>query len=435
MSSLKSKVISGVKWTTVSTVTQSASGILKLSILARFLEKSDFGLMALVMFVLGFMQLFMDMGLSTAILHKQEISKKQYASLYWINVIFSFLLFAVIQGLAKPMASLYSEPELAELLPVMGFSLILSAIGRQYRTIEQKNLNFKLIALVIIIASVFSVVSAVILAVNGFGVWSLVYSALLQHLITNTAFFVIGVRKSGFMVRLKVNEVKPFLKIGAYHVGGQMANYFNKDLDILLVGKFLGSETLGGYSLAKQLVFRPLKVVNPILNRVAAPVLAKFQHNSKQLKSNYLKFLNGFTTVIIPVYLGIIVLANPLVRLFYGNDFSDIVVLVQILSIYMIFRSFGNPLGSLIVATGRTDLGFIWNLLTLLIMPMAVIIGSQISIEWVAGCLTIAMIVLFVPCWWFLVRRMIDIQLKTYVYWLIPGVSLLAKVKFTQKQS
>jgi len=432
-SNIKSKVIAGVKWTTVSTVTQSASGLLKLSILARFLEKSDFGLMALVMFVLGFMELFMDMGLSTAILHKQEISKNQYASLYWINFVLSFLLFAVILGLAKPMALLYSEPELAKLLPVMGLSLILSAIGRQYRTIEQKNLNFKLIALVIIIASVFSVISAVILAVNGFGVWSLVYSALLQHLVTNTTFLVIGVRKTGFMVRLNITEVKPFLKIGAYHVGGQVANYFNRDLDILLVGKFLGSETLGGYSLAKQLVFRPLKMVNPILNRVAAPVLAKFQHNTEQLKSNYLKFLNGFSTVIIPVYLGVIVLANPLVGLLYGNEFNDIVKLVQILSVYMIFRAFGNPLGSLIVATGRTDLGFIWNLLTLLVMPMAVIIGSQLSIEWVAGCLTIAMVVLFVPCWWFLVRKMIDIQLKTYVFWLIPGVSLLTKYRFTGK--
>ena len=94
--SLKSKTISGVKWSTVSTITLAIVGLLKISVLARFLDAGDFGLMALVTFVLGFMNLFMDMGLTSAILHKQKISNDEYASLYWINIIFSFILFALI---------------------------------------------------------------------------------------------------------------------------------------------------------------------------------------------------------------------------------------------------------------------------------------------------------------------------------------------------
>lgn len=431
---IKSKVISGIKWTSVSTITQSVAGILKLSVLARFLDKSDFGLMAIVMFILGFMQLFMDMGLSTAILHKQEISKEQYGSLYSINFLFSLLMFAVVLALAKPMAYIYSEPELASLLSVMSVSLILAAIGTQYRTIEQKNLNFKLIAIVIVCASILSLTTAIILAVNGYGVWSLVYSSLIQHIITNCAFFVIGIKKSKLLIRLNLPEIKPFLKIGLYHVGGQIVNYFNRDLDILLVGKFFGTETLGGYSLAKELVFRPFKMVNPLLHRIAAPILAKFQKNRDQLRINYLKALNGFLSVVIPGYLILMILASPVVRLMYGSEFQDIVPLVQILCIYMMFRAIGNPLGSLIVATGRTDLGLVWNLITLIIMPIAVIIGSQLSIQWVAICLTLAMVVLFFPMWWFLVRRMIDVEFKTYIFWLIPGVGMLNK-RFTEHRS
>lgn len=422
---IRNKVIGGVKWTSVSTGTQALVGLLKLSILARYLDKEDFGLMALVMFVLGFMELFMDMGLSTAILHKQGITKKEYSSLYWINFIFSLGLYLVLLVITGGIASFYDEPELSALLPLMGCSLILAALGRQFRTIEQKELNFRLIAIVIILGSVSSLVLAVILAIKGFGVYALVLSALLQHLVTNAIFFSIGIRKYGVKFHLSFKEAKPFLQIGMYHVGGQMMNYFSRDIDILLVGKFFGSETLGGYSLAKQLVIRPFRIFNPILTRVGAPVLAKFQNDMKQLRQNYLKLVNAVSTVIVPVYLGLILFAPFAVRLLYGQDFLDIVSLVRILSVYMIFRSIANPMGSLMVATGRTDLGFVWNIITFMILPLAVWIGSQFTIEWVALCLTLTMAILFIPGWWFLVRRMIEVRLFTYIYWIIPGVSLM----------
>ena len=208
-----------------------------------------------------------------------------------------------------------------------------------------------------------------------------------------------------------------------------MINYFNRDLDILLIGKFFGSETLGGYSLAKELVFRPIRIVNPILTRVASPVLAKFQNDKNRLRENYLKLVNAVASINIPVYLGIIVFAPLLVRILYGPDFEDIVTLVRILSIYVIFRSIGNPVISLIVATGKTELNFIWSLVTLVIMPLAVVIGGQFSIEGVAISLTVAIVMLFIPNWWFLVRKMIDVKLLTYIYWIIPGIALIKNRK------
>ena len=93
---IKQKAISGIKWTTISTLSLAVTELLKISILARYLDKEDFGLMALVTFVLGFTNLFVDMGLTSAILHKQDISKNEYASLYWLNFGFSIILFVII---------------------------------------------------------------------------------------------------------------------------------------------------------------------------------------------------------------------------------------------------------------------------------------------------------------------------------------------------
>jgi len=419
--SLKKRAIQGVKWTTISTISLAVAQLLKISVLARFLDKTDFGLMAIVVFVLGFTNLFVDMGLTSAILHKQNITKKEYASLYWINFAFSALLFAIVWLISPFIANFYKEPELSQLIPLMALTLIFSSFGRQFKVIEQKELNFKFISLINIVGSVISLVFAVWLAAENYGVYALVYSAILLQIITNTAFLIQGIKRIGIKFHFNFAETKPFLKIGIYQVGGQIINYFNRDLDILIIGKFFGAEILGGYSLAKQLVQRPTQIINPILTKVGTPVLAKFQNNIEQLKANYLKLLNIISTVNLIIYLGVIVFAKYIVLILYGQGFEDIVIFVQILSVYMYFRSLGNPIGSLVIATGRTDLEFYWNLFTLSFMPIIIYTASQFSIVIVTISISVAMVLLTIPAWYFMIRKIIRVGLKEYLFNFLPS--------------
>ena len=417
---INKKAFSGVKWTTLSTIILAVSALLKISVLARFLDASDFGLMALVTFVLGFMDLFMDMGLTSAILHKQNINRKEYASLYWLNVVFSFFLFLLIVFLSPYIAHFYNEPELDNLIPITGLAIILSASGRQYKTILQKHLEFKKIAIIEIISVIVALILAIIMAMRGFGVYALVYSALTQYAIANVVYFILGNYSQRLLLHFNYMETKPFLKIGLYQVGGQVVNYFNRDLDVLIIGKFFGSELLGAYSLAKQLVFRPAQVLNPIFTRVASPILAKFQSNVLILKKNYFKLLNLIISVNIPIYLSVIVFTPWIISILYGPNFVGIITLVRILSFYMLFRAIGNPIGSLVIATGRTDLEFYWNLITLIVMPISVVIGAQFSLEGVAISLTIAMCIMLFPSWLFLVNKLLGATFKEYLMALIP---------------
>ncbi|MEQ9583500.1 MAG: MOP flippase family protein, partial [Arenibacter sp.] len=318
--SIKKEALSGVKWTTLSTIILAISALLKISVLARFLDASDFGLMALITFVLGFMDLFMDMGLTSAILHKQNIKKEEYSSLYWLNVGFSFLLFVLILLISPFIANIYNEPELNKLMSIAGLAIIFSAVGRQYKTIFQKDLKFKKIAIIDITVIIIALISAIIFAVKGFGVYSLVFSALIQYALGNLTYFILGNHDQPLMFHFNYKETEPFLKIGVYQVGGQVVNYFNRDLDVLIIGKFFGSELLGGYSLAKQLVYRPAQVLNPIFTRVASPILAKFQTNILVLKKNYFKLLNLIISVNIPIYLSVIAFAPWIVSILYGPN-------------------------------------------------------------------------------------------------------------------
>lgn len=412
--SIDNQIRRGLGWTSVSTIIIAVVAIVKISVLARYLDKEAFGLMAIVTFVIAFMELFNDFGVSIGILHRQDISKNEYHSLYWVNLFISFILFGILALLSPLIALFYKMPQLTELLLLIGVNLLISGVGRQFKTIEQKELRFNYIAIVDMLGAIVSLIVAVYLAMNGYGVYSLVYSLIIQFAIVNISYFVNGVKKYGLSFHCNIKETIPFLKIGVYQVGGQVANYFNRDLDVLLIGKLFTPDVLGGYSLAKQLVFRPFQLLNPVVMKVASPVLARFQNDIPELRRRYLEMLNIISSLNIIVY-GLFILFAPFaVHILYGSEFNNIVILVRILSVYMIFRAIGNPVGSLVIATGRTDLDFYWNFLLLLIMPIFIYLGGFFDVIGVTIALVLAMVLLYVPSWKFFIYRLLDVSLVDY---------------------
>ena len=422
-------IIKGVKWTSVSTIGVAMSSLIRISILTRFLDTEDFGLMAIVVFVLGILNLFTDMGLTSAIFHKQDITRKEYASLYWVNLFFGISLYGLIFLLSPFIASFYDEPQLTELILVLAITIVFAGLGNQYKTIEQKNLNFKLIAIIEIISSSLALLLAIILAVKGYGIYALVFSALLQYSLPNLVFFIRGIIIRPVLLYFNWTLAFPFLKIGIFEVGSQVMNYFNRDLDIIIIGKLFSAEILGGYSLAKQLVYRPAQIINPIITKIANPLLAKFQDNIEVLKTNYLKLIKIISSLNFIVYLLIIIFAPFIISILYGNNYESIVDVVRVLCVYMYIRSLGNPIGSLVIATGRTDRAFYWNLFSIAIMPIFIFIGSRYSIEMVALAMVAGFMVLFVPNWWYLVRYMTGATLKEFVGATIPSWRIFKKLK------
>lgn len=419
--SLDRKVISGTKWTTIASVAIMLISMIRLAVLARYVDKEDFGLMAIVTVVLGFMSLFMDMGITSAILHKQNITKEQYASLYWLNFGFSLVLMLLIIAIGPLVASFYQEQSLTELLALMSLSLLFAAIGRQFRTIEEKALNFRFISLAAIIGSFIALPVSIFLAMEGYGVYALVYGALTQFFLSNILYFIYGIRRNGLLWFFRFDQTRPFLRIGIYQVGGQVVNYFNRDLDTLLIGYLLGAEILGGYSLAKQLVFKPVGLINPIVTRVAAPALALIQDKKEQLASGFLRLVKLVSSINFMAYAAIAIFAYPLVEILYGDEYVGIVGIVRILCIYLFLRAVINPIGVLVVATGRTRSEFLWNLLALVVMPIFVFVGAKIGAEGVAWALVVFMFVALFPLYSIIVRPVIAVSFNIYLESMIPS--------------
>lgn len=203
--SLKEQAISGAKWTTMSTLIIAIVQISRLSILTRFLDKEDFGIVAILTFVLGLTNTFADLGFSVAIMHKQNLNQKLFSSLYWIQFIFFFVLFAM-GALSSPfIASFYNESSITYLLPLVLFDLIANGIGRLYDTVLQKCLLFKIIAIRNIVSAVLSIVVALVLALMGFGIYSMILSTLFNTIMLNIWNFICGQKyyKIQFVVSMR----------------------------------------------------------------------------------------------------------------------------------------------------------------------------------------------------------------------------------------
>lgn len=413
--SVKNTVISGTKWTTASTVCTAIVQILRVSILARFLEKSDFGVVAIVTLIFGLVETFGELGFSTAIMHKKDINEKEFSSLFWMQLFLFVGIFLVSSLFSGVISDSYGEPALMHALPVALTGLIFFAIGKLYDTVLQKQFQFKVIALRNIIAAMISLGIAVLLAILGAGLYSLILSTLLQTLIVNVWNFVVGYKHYKIRLYFNFKEVLPLIKIGIYQTGTQIIDYLASRLDILLIGKFLGSEMLGVYNLAKDLLVRVFVLINTIANKVALPVFSHMQDDNQQLRDNYCRMIKILSFVTLPVLTMIGALSSPLVMILYGSKFADVVPLMTLLSIAYLFSCIGNPVGNIITAKGRTDISFIYTIIRMSIsLPIVWLTASMGAVE-----LAIGQIVLGVICgllsWYMELWRIIEFRLSQYL--------------------
>jgi O-antigen/teichoic acid export membrane protein len=412
---LRKTAISGVRWTALGTIGRALFQLLQVSILTRFLPKEAFGLVAMALFVVQFSNIFVDMGMTSAILHRQDATKKEYSSIYWLNISISLSLYTILFFGAPIIAQFYEESELLVLVPTLGINLLLMATGRQHRTIMQKQFQFKAIAITELISFFIGLIAATLLAINSFGVYSLVYSTLLASFISNSLFLIQSLRFNPIGFHFRISETKPFLRVGSFNMGSSLIGFFTREIDILIIGKLLGAESLGIYSLSKQIVIKLYSVINPIILNVLNPILSSVQKEKEKVKQYYLTVVYLLASINFPIYLLIIISSKEILGIIYGSGYVSGYLVVSFLSMAYAINTIGNPVGSLQIATGQTDIGFIWTVFRVIISPGIIFFSAKININTVAAAIAILSLVLIFPFWWIQLKPMANILLREYL--------------------
>ncbi len=333
-----------------------------LFVLARFLAPADFGLMAILVAVTGFCQVFMDAGISYAIIQRQTISHTQLSSLYWLNIASGIVLCGLVYAAAPLIAAFYERPEMTGMMRLLSTVFVIISVGNQYRILCQKELQFARMAIAESAAAIVSFGSAVAAAITGYGVYALIYGFITQALMSSLIFLFVGLKHHHRPALVYDHKsLKGFFGFGLYQMGDRALNYLNNYIDSLLIGRFLGMTALGHYNLAYQLCILPVLRINPILNKIGFPVFSKLQDDPQQRAIYYTNFLRVACLIITPLMIFLFFFSQPIVNIVFGKGWESTAHLALILAPIGIIKAIAAPGGALLLSTGRADIGFYWN--------------------------------------------------------------------------
>jgi O-antigen/teichoic acid export membrane protein len=395
---LRTQAASGVRWTGVSALVITVFQYGQLLVLARILSPADFGLMAMTVVVLSFAYAYADMGISNAIIWRQETTKRQLSSLYWLNV-FAGLAIAGLIVAARPLIiRFYGEPRLEPLLLLAALLFVITPFGQQFTVLLEKTLRFRLLALIEMTAAACGVAVAVASALLGVGAAALMLGPLAAAAVRVILLHATAGREGRPQLHFSPKDLSGFMRFGLYQVGERSINVLASNIDYLLIGRFLGSQALGFYSIAYQLVIVPVARINPILTRVAFPVFARRQDDDAALRRGYLELIGATAFVAFPFLIGIAVSARVLVPALYGSKWMLSAALLQIMVPIGICKALDNPSGSVLLAKGRADVGFKWNLFEIAVIAAAIyaaVPSGLMAVAWAYAGVVIGFFLLY----------------------------------------
>jgi O-antigen/teichoic acid export membrane protein len=409
-SSLTAGARRGVRWTAINTFGTAALQMLQVFVLARLIGPTDFGRMAVVVALLPIVAVFAEMGLSSALIQRAQVTREEIATLYSINIAAGALLFVAIWIAAPLVERFYQMRDLTSMVRFTAGVFLLAPLGQIYRALLQKRLEFRSLAQINLTAQIAAAVGAIALALAGAGVWSLVAGYLLGEALTAAGLAQVA-RRRGYWAGLAWNlpAVRDYLTYGGLRVAAMVANSINSRIDQLTIGHAMGPATLGFYSIAQRLSMEPVQRINPIVTQVAFPVLSRVQDDISRMQRGYLRMIAVVSAVNAPLLVGLATTAPLVVRIFLGPRWEPAVPLLGVLSIYALLRSIANASGTIVLAAGRADWSLYWNLSMLLVIPAIVLFavhGTQ-SVLAVAVALVVLQAALVLVQYFYFVRRIV----------------------------
>lgn len=429
---LKEKAAKSVRWNMVATVYKILIQLLRIAILTHLIEASDFGLIAIASMVIAFTDVFADLGITVGIIHKQDITQEQYSSLFWMNLLLSVLLFLAV-CLASPfVATFYKEPILKIIIPILAVQILLHAFGKIFQTIKSKNLEFDFLSKVSIVSSTIGLIAAVVFAWLGWGVYSLVFSQLLLVAICQASYAIAGSKNLKIQVYFKYDDVREFIKIGVYRLGSSILDFISAKIDIFLIGYFFTMDDLGIYNLAKELIYRPYQIIVSLVTNVAAAAFAKIQDNVNAVREYFLKMLRVVSVTTVLIYAVLFVFADAVVAVLYAPEFAETSFFIKVLSICGLLTCLDSMSNPIQTSYGRTDIGFYWTIVRILLSTTSLVIAGLISIKAVAYGQVIVSVLSYVLFFLFVVKKLVRIRFYEYVKVPLPPLvlSLLLGIPF-----
>jgi exopolysaccharide (amylovoran) exporter len=369
-----------VIWVVGATGISTATMLIIFLLLARFTSPEVLGQLAIINIVLGLAFTLQDMGLSSYFIHRQSLSNEERSTLYFVNVIFGVLACIIVVAISFPIGYFYKSEAIVNGLLLVSLNFVLISLSAQYQASFIKDLKSNVIAKIDIITRGFLlIVASILIAYFDMGLRGYLYGLLVSYILRYCLFLWISPKSYHPRFNLSVAVIKPALTFGCFQMGSQLVNQLRSQADQLIIGKVIGMGELGIYSLAKEIILKPLRFTGPIISRIAQPRFAKIQDDILALNAMFLKIsklILVFNTLIFALVALILWFAIPVL---FGEEYEAAFPIFLILILVGIVRPLGSILGALSQAKGNSKLEFTWNVLASFVAVVALFIAIPVG--------------------------------------------------------
>jgi PST family polysaccharide transporter len=367
--------------------------LLGIVLLARLLSPSDYGLLAMVVAIIGVGEVFRDFGLSSAAVQASVLTKDQRDNLFWINTGIGVGFAAVVVASSGLIAGFYSDSRLQPVAMVLSVTFVLNGLSTQFRADLNRRMRFGALAVVEILSSAAGLTIGILSALQGAGYWALVMQQVAGPAIGLIAVAVITRWIPGFPHRH--SNMSNLLKFGGNLVAVQLLTYASRNIDSIVVGASFGASTLGFYDRAFQLLMLPLNQILAPGTKVALPILSQLQHDRARFSSFLARGQLALLHVIVAIFAIAAAQASPLILWVLGAQWQDSVPIFQILAVAGVAQaaSYATYWGFLSLGLTGSNLRF-----ALLSRPIAIafiLVGSLWGVHGVAAGFAVAQLLIW----------------------------------------
>ena len=331
----KEEFVKGILWSAIDKFGIVAVQIILEIVMARLLLPSDYGVMGVVAVFIAIGQVFTDGGFSNALIQKQSRTEIDFSTVFFLNIIISVVIYGLLFVSAPLISQFYNLPVLTDIIRIIGLTIIINSLVIVHKTKLSISLNFKIQAKYSLLSVFLSGGVGLFLALNGYGVWSLIYQSLLLYII-NATFLIFNLRWVPLFVFSKKSFDSLFYFGSKILIASLVQSIYNNLYSVLIAKKFSTKE-LGLYSKANQFTLFPISTLTTVMQRVAFPYLSSYQEDNDKLFSLNQKFTKLNLILIVPLFFGISALAEPIVKILFSEAWFNLIPLVRILSIAFVF--------------------------------------------------------------------------------------------------
>jgi O-antigen/teichoic acid export membrane protein len=388
-------LISSVRWVAVSQAARVGSQLVSMAVLARLLPPDSYGLMAMAMTVTNLAYLFRDLGTMVAIVQRQDVSEALKSTLYWLNVALATAIAIVLAASAAIIARAYGEARLAPVIAVLSLVFPISSLAAVHQALMERDSRFRTLARIEAVSALCGLGLALLLALQGAGVWSLVLQMLLATTLTSVQALLALRWRPGRCFALR--ELRSVFGFSAHFSLFQYVNYLERNADSIVIGAALGSAALGMYAMAAKVILFPMQNITGVATRALFPAMSRQQESREALGRLYLRATRSISTVTAPLMAGLFFLREPFVALLLGSRWSATVPVLKWLAAVGFIQAITASTGAVFMAIGKSRLLLALGVFGATLQVGAFLIGVRWGIEGVAACYCLANVLNLLP--------------------------------------